>query len=339
MFAAGASVRETRCRSRRRPGARQRLGDRVERGKRLRLVQRRELGQLAQLRLDRASIRTASRKRSPPCTIRWPTTSASPSPIASALRSSPASTCARGAGSSCAASSRSSASSSVSFRLLEPALTTRTRSEPAMSVRLAARARAPGQFQSRDVRRVLAVLAGVGAVAQPLVGHLLAQVRGALAEAGHAVDHVHHQVEAVEVVEHRPCRTASSSCPPPCSRARGCWRGWPAVGQAVDQPRVAVVGEDHRPVGGEQRVELAVGQPVRVLGVGLQPHQVDDVDDADLQLGQIARAAVRPRRASRASARRRRRPARRRARRSSSLRPSQMPIPRVQWATASLDVR
>ena len=29
------------------------------------------------------------------------------------------------------------------------------------------------------------------------------------------------------------------------------------VGEPVDQPGVAVVGEDHRPVGGEQRVELA----------------------------------------------------------------------------------
>ena len=31
----------------------------------------------------------------------------------------------------------------------------------------------------------------------------------------------HDEVEAVEVVEHAPCRTASWSCPPPCSRARG----------------------------------------------------------------------------------------------------------------------
>ncbi len=61
----------------------------------------------------------------------------------------------------------------------------------------------------------------------------------------------------------------------------------PAVGEAVDQPRVAVVGEDHRPVGGEQRVELRVGQAVGMLGVGLQAHQVHDVDDAHPQLGQV----------------------------------------------------
>ena len=38
---------------------------------------------------------------------------------------------------------------------------------------------------------------------------------------------------------------------------------------------------------GEQRVVVGVAEPVRVLGGGLQFHQVDDVDHADLQLGQV----------------------------------------------------
>jgi hypothetical protein len=53
------------------------------------------------------------------------------------------------------------------------------------------------------------------------------------------------------------------------------------VGQAVDQPGVAVEGEEHRSVGGEQRVELAVGQSMRMLGLRLQAHQVDHVDHPD----------------------------------------------------------
>ena len=48
-----------------------------------------------------------------------------------------------------------------------------------------------------------------------------------------------------------------------------------------------MVGEHDRPIGREERVEVAVGEPVRVLAVGLQPHQVDDVDHAHLQLGQL----------------------------------------------------
>ena len=40
-------------------------------------------------------------------------------------------------------------------------------------------------------------------------------------------------------------------------------------------------------VRGEERVELAVGEAVRVLALGLEPHQVDDVDDAHAELGQV----------------------------------------------------
>jgi hypothetical protein len=37
----------------------------------------------------------------------------------------------------------------------------------------------------------------------------------------------------------------------------------------------------------EERVELCVGKAVRVLGVRLEPHQVDHVHDPKLQFGQV----------------------------------------------------
>ena len=46
-------------------------------------------------------------------------------------------------------------------------------------------------------------------------------------------------------------------------------------------------GEDDRLVLGEECVEIRVAQSVRMLGLRLQLHQVDDVDHADLQLGQM----------------------------------------------------
>jgi hypothetical protein len=58
------------------------------------------------------------------------------------------------------------------------------------------------------------------------------------------------------------------------------------IGEAVDQPGVAVVGEEDGSVGREERVELAVREAVGVLALGLEAHQVDDVDDAHLQLRQ-----------------------------------------------------
>jgi hypothetical protein len=43
---------------------------------------------------------------------------------------------------------------------------------------------------------------------------------------------------------------------------------------------------------GEQRVEVAVGQPVRVFGVGLQSHQVHHVDHPDLEFRKVGAQQV-----------------------------------------------
>ena len=57
------------------------------------------------------------------------------------------------------------------------------------------------------------------------------------------------------------------------------------VGQPVDQPGIAVVGEDDRLLAGEESVEILVRQAVGVLFARLQRHQVDHVDHANLQVG------------------------------------------------------
>ena len=126
-------------------------------------------------------------------------------------------------------------------------------------------------------------------------------------ELGQAVDHVRHQMEPVEVVHDRHVeRRADRPFFLVAAHVQVLVVG-AAVGQPVDQPGVAVVGEDDRLVLGEERVEVVVAQAVRVLGWRLEPHQVDDVDHADLQLREVL-AQDAPRPASPASARRRRRP-------------------------------
>ena len=212
---------------------------------------------------------TGSTKRSPPCTTRCPTASAARPRSSTAVDSS--------------------ASTTWSLRLVEPALTVRTaRRQPGAR---APPTGAPPALRPAspvaDLGPVVADLAGVRAVAQPLVDHVLPDVRGALAESWDAVDHVDHEVEAVEVVQHdhverrrgRPLLLVAAHVEVRVVRA--------PVGQAVDQPRVAVVGEDDRPARREERVELGIGQPVRMLALRLQAHQVDDVHDAHLQVGQV----------------------------------------------------
>ena len=61
------------------------------------------------------------------------------------------------------------------------------------------------------------------------------------------------------------------------------------VGEPVDQRRVAVKGEDHRPVLGEKDVEFLIGQAVVVVLRGrLQLHEVDHVDHANLERRHLA---------------------------------------------------
>ena len=54
------------------------------------------------------------------------------------------------------------------------------------------------------------------------------------------------------------------------------------VSEPMDEPGVAVKGEDDGLVGREKSVEIAIGKTVRVLTRRLQRHQVYDIDDADL---------------------------------------------------------
>src|SRR5919198_204186 len=129
----------------------------------------------ASSRSTASSTTTGSLKRPPPCTMRCPT-----APTSSGTASSEPT-----------ASASSASSTTESFRLVDPALTTRTRLNGSAAPRPVG-----------DRRVVLAVLTRVGARAQAAVLHLLAQSTCPRRDAGHAVDHVHDEVEPIHVVEH-----------------------------------------------------------------------------------------------------------------------------------------
>src|SRR4030081_474476 len=90
------------------------------------------------------------------------------------------------------ASSASPSPTRLTFSELEPALTTRTFTGPGSMW--------PGPVA--DVGGIVADFAGVLPVPHPLVLHELADGRGLRSQPVHAVDHVHDEMEAVEVVEH-----------------------------------------------------------------------------------------------------------------------------------------
>jgi hypothetical protein len=59
------------------------------------------------------------------------------------------------------------------------------------------------------------------------------------------------------------------------------------VSEAVHEPRVGVESEDDGPVVGEERGVLGVRQAVRVVAVGDQLEQVDDVDEAHFHVREV----------------------------------------------------
>src|SRR5215211_9286466 len=94
-----------------------------------------------------------------------------------------------------------------------------------------------------QVRVVLAVLPRPGSRPEALVDHLLAQACRLAGQPWHAVDDVHDEVEAIEVVEHdhvegrrrRALFLVAAHVEVAVVR--------PSVGEAVDEPGIAVVGE------------------------------------------------------------------------------------------------
>ena len=102
-----------------------------------------------------------------------------------------------------------------------------------------------------------------------------------------AVDRVHDEMETVEVVQHRHVERRRDGAFFLVAADVNVVVIGAAISQSVDQPRVGVEGEDDRLILGEELVEIAIAQAVGVLGLRLQPHEIDDVNDADLQLGQM----------------------------------------------------
>jgi hypothetical protein len=133
-----------------------------------------------------------------------------------------------------------------------------------------------------DLGRVDAMASGVLTGLEPGVDQGLPAVCARL-ERWNVCDHVDHQQVPVDAVQHDHVE----------------WRGGgallcvttdvepgvvgPPVDEAMYERGVAVEGEDHWPVGGEQRVELTVR---RTMGAGarrLEPHQIHHVHHSDRQ--------------------------------------------------------
>src|SRR5580704_18566549 len=61
----------------------------------------------------------------------------------------------------------------------------------------------------------------------------------------------------------------------------------PTVGEPVNQPGIAVIGENDRLIDTEHRIKVKVRDSVRMLRWRLQRHEIDYIDDANLDVREM----------------------------------------------------
>lgn len=124
-------------------------------------------------------------------------------------------------------------------------------------------------------------------VLDQFVLELLLEVYAFFAHLRHTINHVHYEVEPIQVVEYRHVERRGDRALFFVSADVDVLVVGAAVGQPVDRPRVRVESEDDGLVGRKQIIEVDIAQTVRVLAFRLQAHQVDDINHANPEVGQM----------------------------------------------------
>src|SRR6266581_3530400 len=138
-----------------------------------------------------------------------------------------------------------------------------------------------------DLGLVDPVFVGVALAVDLHVAQLLLDVRAGDPQALHPIDDVDREAEPVDLVTNGQIeRRVDVALLFVAAYVQVLVIGAP-VGQPMDQPGIPVEVEDDWLVHGEQAVEVPVRQAVRVLAGGRELQQVDDVDEANLQIGEV----------------------------------------------------
>ena len=105
---------------------------------------------------------------------------------------------------------------------------------------------------------VLAVFVDVLLVSDQLIFELLFQVDSLLSGLRQTINGVHHEVEAVEIVQHRHVECCGDRALFLVATNMDVGVVVSTVSQPMDQPRISVEGKDYRFVHREQFVEIPV---------------------------------------------------------------------------------
>src|ERR1700738_4203319 len=106
-------------------------------------------------------------------------------------------------------------------------------------------------------------------------------------QARNAVDHIAGKMKAIQIVETGHIKRSSCGSFFLVSADVEIVVIGAAIREAVNEPGIAVIGKDDRLVGCEDGVELRVREAVGMFGGRLNGHQVNDIDDADFDVGEL----------------------------------------------------
>lgn len=103
-------------------------------------------------------------------------------------------------------------------------------------------------------------------------------------QAWHPCNCLESEMETVELVQHshvERCR-----CRPLLDEATDMDVAVvrPFIGEPVNEIWVAVISKDYRPIRCEQCIEIRIRKSMRMMLLGLQAHEIDDIDHADTQI-------------------------------------------------------
>jgi len=125
-------------------------------------------------------------------------------------------------------------------------------------------------------------------VLDELVAQKLFEVCADALQAGNAVGDVAGQMETIQIVEYGHVEGSGGCSFFLVSADMEIVVIGAAIGEAVNERGIAVVGKDDGLVDRKQGVEIAIGEAVGMLGGSLDGHQVNDIDDSNFDIGEMA---------------------------------------------------
>src|SRR5262249_44621972 len=133
------------------------------------------------------------------------------------------------------------------------------------------------------IRPVSTMLERVVAASDLIIVKLCQRGPAGSLESGHVLDYLHCQREAINSILDRQFQRRIDIALFPVTVHVEVVMVRTAIGQTMNEPGISVEIENDRLIDAEKQIEVPIRQTVRMVGLRLQPQQVDDIDVSNLE--------------------------------------------------------